>query len=138
MRPFHTKRFKIVNDTAGHAAGDQLLRSLKDIIWPLFRDRDTLSRLGGDEFGLLLDNCPLAKGLEIAENILTRLRAYTFSWQGQHFQIGASIGVVEVSTAFNNIEALLNAADTACYTAKKQGRDQVYYLPADAAASFQN
>ena len=130
--------FKIVNDTAGHAAGDQLLRSLKDIIWPLFRDRDTLSRLGGDEFGLLLDNCPLAKGLEIAENILTRLRAYTFSWQGQHFQIGASIGVVEVSTAFNNIEALLNAADTACYTAKKQGRDQVYYLPADAAASFQN
>jgi len=118
--------FKIVNDSAGHTAGDHLLRSLKDVIGHLFRERDTFSRLGGDEFGLLLDNCPLSKGVQIAENILTALHDYDFSWQDRSFQIGASIGVIEITPAANNIEDLLKQADAACYTAKRQGRNQVY------------
>ena len=120
-------QFKIVNDSVGHAAGDELLRQVASLFLEKVRDRDTLARLGGDEFGLLLDNCPLEKGLVIAETIVGELRDYRFVWQGQPFQIGVSLGLVPIADKkIDSAAAILSQADQACYSAKAQGRNRVY------------
>jgi diguanylate cyclase (GGDEF)-like protein/PAS domain S-box-containing protein len=121
--------FKHVNDTAGHVAGDELLKAFKHVVSGLFRERDTLGRLGGDEFGLLLTDCPLERARIIAENLVERVHRYRFLWQGQAFQIGVSVGLVPVTPASINVGQLLGQADTACYTAKKRGRNQVFVYP---------
>ncbi len=119
-------QFKIVNDTAGHAAGDELLRQVTAAFTDKLRDRDTLARLGGDEFGLLLNNCPLDKALEIAETLVSEIRHFRFVWEGRPFQIGTSIGLVPIIAEVESAEALLNQADIACYTAKRLGRNRVH------------
>ncbi|MDH5548026.1 MAG: EAL domain-containing protein [Gammaproteobacteria bacterium] len=121
-------QFKIVNDTCGHMAGDQLLKEVAALIKPLVRDHDTLARFGGDEFGVLLDNCPEDKAHEIAEKILDALRDYRFTWQNKIFEIGASIGLVCVTQTSQDSASLLSAADLACYAAKDEGRNQIYAL----------
>ena len=124
-------QLKIVNDTAGHAAGDQLLKDMNQVLRHLFRERDTFARLGGDEFGLLLDNCPLSRGVKIAENILSCLRDYRFIWTQHSFQISASIGVTEITAEASTINDILRQADGACYTAKDLGRNRVYRYQTD-------
>jgi diguanylate cyclase (GGDEF)-like protein len=118
-------RFKHVNDAAGHIAGDELLRQVKDILAGKFRERDTLARLGGDEFGLLLEHCNLDEAVEIGKKIVETFQAYRFTWEDANFNIGASVGVVPVAPETKNVSQLLADADMACYTAKQRGRSRL-------------
>ena len=129
-------QFKLVNDTAGHAAGDELLRQIRKLMSSMFRERDTLARIGGDEFGLLLDNCPLGRAQSIARSVVSAVRDYLFHWDGRSYQIGVSIGLVPVTAATRDTAELFKQADVACYTAKELGRNQVHvYQRADSESA---
>ena len=117
--------FKIVNDTCGHAAGDELLRQVSALVVGRLRHRDTLARLGGDEFGLLLEHCPVEQALHIAIDLCDRVRDFRFDWQGHHFALGVSIGLAGVGPGVESAEAAMRAADSACYLAKERGRNRV-------------
>lgn len=119
-------QFKAVNDTAGHAAGDELLQQLSRLIHESIKTSDVLCRLGGDEFGLLLINCSLHKAIKIIETILQEIIDYRFSWGGSIFTVGASIGVVELTDRFTSVSSSMNAADSACYIAKEHGRQRIH------------
>ncbi len=118
--------FKIVNDTCGHDAGDELLRQVGSLLKYKIREGDTLARVGGDEFALLLENCPLDRALEMAHLLCETIRAFRFSWSGKAFTIGASIGIVVINRGSDNISSILSRADSACYSAKDRGRNRVY------------
>lgn len=118
-------QFKVVNDTCGHAAGDDLLTKLAERIQGRIRDADVLARLGGDEFGLLLINCPLERAKRIAESLLDEVRLFRFVWEDKTFTLGVSIGLVPFSGDGRNGATLLAAADTACYMAKEEGRNRI-------------
>ncbi|MBL1260242.1 MAG: EAL domain-containing protein [Thiotrichaceae bacterium] len=125
-------QFKIVNDTCGHVAGDELLRQLTTLLQAQVRERDTLARLGGDEFGILLGNCHLNKAEKIAEAFCHMVKEFRFVWQDKSFEIGASIGLVAIEANSGSTTDLLSAADSACYVAKDKGRNRVYvYQPDD-------
>jgi diguanylate cyclase (GGDEF)-like protein len=130
-------QFKVVNDTAGHLAGDELLRQVAGLLSQLVRERDTLARLGGDEFGLLLDNCPVSKAEQIAANIIAHLRDFRFQWQGRSFQIGVSIGIAPLIDEVVDGMQLMTRADIACYAAKKQGRNRFHVYAAVDESSRQ-
>ncbi len=121
-------QFKVVNDTRGHQAGDELLVQLGRILAQQVRDEDLLARLGGDEFGVLLERCQLEDGLRVADSLIEAVRDFAFFWEDQTFLLGVSIGVVSVTRKWVTAAELLSAADTACYAAKAAGRDryQVY------------
>lgn len=119
-------RFKIVNDTCGHIAGDALLRQVSSLFKTGLRKSDTLARLGGDEFGLLLYQCPLERALEIANMLRSRINEFRFQWEDKVFTIGVSVGLVAINAETENLAKVLRTADAACYTAKKQGRNQVH------------
>ena len=123
-------RFKVINDTCGHAAGDQLLRQLSAMLQEQMRSRDTLARLGGDEFGLLLEHCPLDQARRIVEELLCTVQQFKFTWEGKVHSIGVSIGVIPITAASDSLSAVLRAADAACYTAKRKGRNRVYVYQA--------
>jgi diguanylate cyclase (GGDEF)-like protein/PAS domain S-box-containing protein len=123
-------RFKPVNDTCGHIAGDSLLRSVAGLIREKVRESDAVARLGGDEFGVLLLGCPLDKARQIADDVCAAVRDFRFVWQDKVFQIGVSIGLVEIGRDSASIEDLLGAADSACYVAKQEGRGQVHVYSA--------
>jgi len=116
-------RFKIVNDTCGHSAGDELLRQLARLLEARVcrREGDTLARLGGDEFGLLLQSCPLSQAQKMAYEVLGAIKDFRFEWQGRKFTVGASIGLTAITAACKDVAGILSAADTACYVAKKKG-----------------
>ncbi len=118
-------QFKIVNDTCGHVAGDALLCQLSNMMLNMFRENDTLARLGGDEFGVLLLNCDIKTGDKIAHKLLNMINHYRFIWEDQQFEIGASIGLVEINQDSDSIVSLLGHADVACYAAKDAGRNQI-------------
>lgn len=123
-------RFKPVNDTCGHIAGDSLLRSIAALIREKVRESDAVARLGGDEFSLLLLGCPLEKARQIADDVCNAVRDFRFVWQDKVFQIGVSIGLVEIGRDSSSIEDLLGAADSACYVAKQEGRGRVHVYSA--------
>ncbi|HXZ60207.1 MAG TPA: EAL domain-containing protein [Steroidobacteraceae bacterium] len=118
-------RFKLVNDTSGHLAGDSMLREVAKLLRDAVRDSDTVARLGGDEFGMLLIGCPLEKARQIADDVCRSVGDYRFVWKDRIFNIGVSIGLVEISRESGTLEELMAAADTACYVAKKQGTGRV-------------
>ena len=118
-------QFKLVNDTSGHVAGDELLRQLSTLLSTKIRAVDTLARLGGDEFGLLLPGCGIDRAQVIAENIRQEISEFHFMWETKTFAIGASIGLVEITHETGTVAHLLTAADTACYLAKDRGRNRV-------------
>jgi diguanylate cyclase (GGDEF)-like protein/PAS domain S-box-containing protein len=118
-------RFKIVNDTSGHLAGDSMLREVAKLLREAVRDSDTVARLGGDEFGMLLVGCPLDKARQIADDVCRSIAAYRFTWHDRIFNIGVSIGLIEIGREAGTVEQLLAAADSACYTAKKEGAGRV-------------
>lgn len=118
-------QFKIVNDMCGHAAGDELLRQLAVIILAKVRTGDSLFRLGGDEFGILLNGCPIDRAERIANEIRVLIEEFHFVWQDKSFGISASIGLVSISADNASMESLLAAADAACYVAKEKGRNRV-------------
>lgn len=124
-------QFKIVNDTCGHVAGDELLRQVATLIRAELRSADTLARLGGDEFGLILQSCPLERAVQLAERVREAIADFRFGWEGKSFAIGVSIGIVKLSDADRDMGVLLSAADAACYAAKAEGRNRVHVFQAD-------
>lgn len=127
-------QFKIVNDTCGHVAGDELLRQISVALQGAIRKEDTLARLGGDEFGVLLKNCSLDQATQIAEKLRQNIKALRFAWQDKTFEIGVSIGVVAITPDNLNSASILSAADLSCYAAKDMGRNRIHiYQPTDAA-----
>lgn len=118
-------QFKQVNDTCGHAAGDALLVQLATILGEHIRERDTLARLGGDEFAILLDHCRLDNALDIANSLRETVKKFVFHWDDQPFQIGVSIGVLEINRSATSVRSVINSADDACYRAKEAGRNRV-------------
>ena len=126
-------QFKVINDTCGHTAGDELLRQLGKVLQGAVSKRDTLARLGGDEFGVLMEHCTLDQAQRVASSLLKRIQDFQFSWEGQSFRVGVSIGLVAVTKNTPNFTELLKQADTACYMAKDLGRNRIHtYLPEDA------
>ncbi len=117
--------FKIVNDTCGHQAGDELLRQLAQLFDSLVRKSDVLARLGGDEFGVLLYRCSISEALKLANQIRHEVENFHFLWEENRFNIGVSVGLVVVDDRWESIDALFNAADSACYIAKNEGRNRV-------------
>jgi diguanylate cyclase (GGDEF)-like protein len=123
---FDLDQFKLINDTAGHAAGDALLKQVQGVMSGKFRERDTLARVGGDEFALLLENCGLDEASRIAEIIVTGFREWRFVCDGRAFHVGASVGVVGITADVESAAELLSQADVACHAAKEGGRGCVY------------
>jgi diguanylate cyclase (GGDEF)-like protein/PAS domain S-box-containing protein len=124
-------QFKIINDTCGHIAGDELLRQLAQVLQSRVRSNDALARLGGDEFGLLLHDCSVGDATNIANALLKAVEQYQFVWGASTFTVGASIGLVPVTGSFRRITQVLQAADAACYAAKDQGRNRVHVYQED-------
>jgi diguanylate cyclase (GGDEF)-like protein/PAS domain S-box-containing protein len=118
-------QFKIVNDTCGHLAGDQLLCQLSNLLLSHTRKSDMLARLGGDEFGILLDSCPPERAKEIAQHLVDIVKAFRFEWDGKLFSVGVSIGLIFITHETADLQSLLSGADTACYIAKDKGRNRV-------------
>jgi diguanylate cyclase (GGDEF)-like protein/PAS domain S-box-containing protein len=124
-------QFKLVNDTCGHAAGDELLRHICALLQSDLREGDTLARLGGDEFGILLENCPAAVAEKVAESLRHTVQSLHFVWKGRPFMTTVSIGLVHISQTPTTLETSLRAADMACYMAKEKGRNRVQVYHAD-------
>ncbi|MBE9162031.1 MULTISPECIES: EAL domain-containing protein [Microcoleaceae] len=124
-------QFKVINDTAGHIAGDELLRQITALIQQGVRASDTLARLGGDEFGLLLTQCPLSQAAQIAEKLKDLVHQFRFIWNSKSLIIGVSIGVVAIDQTSQDLMQLLGAADAACYAAKAKGRNCVHVYRVD-------
>ena len=123
-------RFKAVNDSCGHLAGDNMLREVANLIKEEVRDSDFVGRLGGDEFGALLIGCPIDKARQIATDICNAIADYRFVWKDKIFNIGISIGLVEISHVSGTLQDVMSAADSACYVAKQQGRGKVHVYSA--------
>lgn len=124
-------QFKIVNDTCGHTAGDELLRQISGVLRVVLRANDTLARIGGDEFGVLLESCPPHIALQISENLRNIVSDFNFSWEDKIFPIGVSIGLVNfggTGALHRGAAELLRIADTACYAAKNLGRNRIHVV----------
>jgi diguanylate cyclase (GGDEF)-like protein/PAS domain S-box-containing protein len=130
-------RFKAVNDECGHVAGDSMLREVAGLIKDAVRDSDTVGRLGGDEFGILLTGCPLEKARQIADDVVRAVNDHRFVWKDKIFSVGVSVGLVEITAESTSIEDLMHAADSACYVAKNQGGRVHVYSARDEAAARQ-
>ena len=125
-------QFKVVNDSCGHQAGDELLRNIASLLKNTIRSNDVLARLGGDEFGLILNCCSINEAKTICEKILMLLAKQRFTWEGEVFTVGASIGLLAIDKNSGNATELLRQADSACYIAKDRGRNCVQiYRPDD-------
>ena len=123
--------FKVVNDTCGHVAGDVLLKNLTEYFKKYIRSSDILARLGGDEFGLLLPSCDVGKAEQIAENLREAVKNFHFSWEDKIFELGISVGLVEITPQSGTLADVLKAADSACYIAKDLGRNRIHVYVED-------
>jgi diguanylate cyclase (GGDEF)-like protein/PAS domain S-box-containing protein len=129
-------QFKIVNDTCGHIAGDELLQQLPVLFHKVLRAGDLIARLGGDEFGILLENCNLSQASIIANKVREEIKEFRFVWQEKTFEIGVSIGVVVIDAGNSDMGHIMSSADIACYAAKDAGRNRVHvYEASDEAVS---
>ncbi len=125
-------QFKLINDTCGHIAGDQLLMQLAAQLQLQVRENDTLARLGGDEFGVLLQNCDASQALRLAEVLRSTVNKLNFLWEGKSFRVGSSIGIVEINEYTEDAVQIMSNADVACYAAKESGGDRAHiYQPDD-------
>lgn len=127
-------QFKVVNDTFGHTAGDELLRQLTETVQAQIRSTDIFARLGGDEFGILMERCDEKRAMAVAESIRSSVEGYRFEWQDSFTTVRASIGVVLVTAEEDSAASIMSSADVACYSAKDMGRNQVHlYRDSDAS-----
>ena len=124
-------QFKVVNDTCGHQAGDRLLRDVTGLLQSRVRAADTIARLGGDEFGVLLENCTVEQSTRIAESVRQAIRDYRFTWGATTLSVGASVGIVQISSDTESVANVMSAADIACYAAKDEGRNRIHLYEAD-------
>lgn len=123
-------QFRVINDTCGHLAGDEMLRQISMILGQRIRTEDTFARLGGDEFGLLLCYCQVEKAIEIAAQLRQMVETFRFMHEGRLFQTGISIGVVEITADLKDVGEITRHADAACYVAKDNGRNQIHLFHA--------
>ncbi|GEM_PF-3591891 len=123
-------QFKVVNDSCGHQAGDELLKQLSGLLHDQIRGSDVVARLGGDEFGVLLHNCPLEKANAIAQKLRQTVSDFRFNWEGQDFRVGVSIGLVIIDKESKSASEVLSTADVACYAAKDAGRNRIHQYQA--------
>lgn len=130
-------QFKVVNDTCGHTAGDELLRQIAHLFAAVLREDDHLCRIGGDEFGIILTNQGVAEALLAAERLQFSLAGYRFVWRDRSFGVGVSIGMVVLDAHSESVGALLQAADSACYVAKESGRGRIHVYATDDPALAQ-
>jgi|GEM_PF-2843051 len=126
-------QFKIVNDTVGHSAGDELLKQVTNILQHQARESDLLARLGGDEFAILLENCSVQNAEQIAEKVRLSIFEHRFIWEERIFDIGTSIGVAHMKGLINKAK-IMSQADVACYLAKEKGRNRVHTYNEDDKA----
>jgi diguanylate cyclase (GGDEF)-like protein/PAS domain S-box-containing protein len=126
-------QFKIINDTCGHVAGDELLRQLGKLLTDQIRRRDTVARLGGDEFGILMEHCTLDQAHRVAENIRREIGEYRFMWEDKLYGIGVSIGLASLNEFTDSITSAMKDADDACNAAKDQGRNRIHIYREDDA-----
>ena len=124
-------QFKLVNDTSGHLAGDELLRQLGDLLKQHIRKGDVLARLGGDEFGILMAHCSLTQAFKACEKFRNVIRDFQFAWEDRSFSIGVSIGISLINKSSGNAVEILREADAACYAAKEHGRNRVHVFRPD-------
>lgn len=124
-------QFKLINDTCGHIAGDEVLRQVGKVLQANVRHRDTIARLGGDEFGMLMEHCSLDEAQRIARKLVDAVAGHEFLWEDKHFRIGVSIGLVAVNECSGDSHNLLSAADAACLMAKELGRSRVHVYQED-------
>jgi diguanylate cyclase (GGDEF)-like protein/PAS domain S-box-containing protein len=130
-------QFKLINDTAGHEAGDVFLSNIATLLCNKVRRTDTVARVGGDEFGILLMHCAVDRGAKFATQLIEAIRGFRFSWQGCVFEAGGSIGLVEINTHSASVSEVLSQSDMACYTAKSRGRNRVQAFQYDDIDSNQ-
>jgi diguanylate cyclase (GGDEF)-like protein/PAS domain S-box-containing protein len=126
-------QFKLVNDTCGHQAGDQLLKQITSLLQTRVRGTDTIARLGGDEFAILLKDCTAERAARIADDIRQAIRDFRFVWQDGTLNVGVSIGIVEIERDSESLASVMSAADVACYAAKDSGRNRVHMYQHGAA-----
>ena len=126
-------QFKLVNDTCGHGAGDELLKQLAGVLQTLMRKEDLVARLGGDEFGILLHDCHQDQARKMAERVREAVHEMHFKWGDKIFDVSGSIGLVMINRMSGSLSDLLSAADLSCYAAKDSGRDQVHVYHVDDA-----
>ncbi len=125
-------QFKVINDTCGHGAGDELLRQIALLLQDTVRRRDTVARLGGDEFGILMEHCTLQQATRVATQVRERISNYRFRWDQHMFAVGASIGLVTIDETSEQMADVMRHVDAACYLAKEHGRNRVHvYDPGD-------
>ena len=129
-------QFKVVNDTCGHIAGDELLKQLTVLLHRKIRKSDTLGRLGGDEFGILFLDCKLDKARQIIRILCNTINEFRFVWGDKSFEVGVSVGVVAINSQSGGLTEVLSAADSACFVAKDLGRNRIHiYQPDDQILS---
>ena len=119
-------QFKIINDTCGHAAGDELLQQLSSLLRERVRERDSIARLGGDEFGVLMAHCSLEQAERVANGLREAVESFRFTWTGKTFRVAVSIGLVPLDANSGHAEEMLSIADSACYLAKEKGRNRTH------------
>ena len=119
-------QFKVINDTCGHTAGDDMLRQLSSVLLKTVRQRDTLARLGGDEFGVLMEHCSLDDAQRVAKSLQKTIQDFQFMWEERSFKVGVSMGLVAITETTHNFTELLKDADAACYMAKDKGRNRIH------------
>lgn len=124
-------QFKVVNDTCGHVAGDELLRQLGELLRKHTRKHDFVARLGGDEFGILMNHCSLNEAFQACENLRDLVKDFRFAWEDRSFTVGVSIGIAAINGSSGNAVNLLKEADAACYAAKDKGRNRVHVFRPD-------
>ena len=119
-------QFKVINDTCGHSAGDEMLRQLSLVLQNAVSNRDTLARLGGDEFGVLMEYCSIDDAQRVTTSLQKAIQDYQFSWEGRSFKVGVSMGLVPISNTTASLTELMRDADIACYMAKDKGRNCIH------------
>ncbi|MDH5736161.1 MAG: EAL domain-containing protein, partial [Gammaproteobacteria bacterium] len=125
-------KFKTINDTCGHSAGDELLIEISSLFKDKIRSKsDTLARIGGDEFALILKDCSVDKATIIAQLICDSVKDYRFNWDGKQYSIGVSIGIIPLDSSSASLKDVITKADVACYAAKEKGRGQVQVITID-------
>jgi diguanylate cyclase (GGDEF)-like protein len=128
--------FHRINDSFGHLAGDELLRRIAPVLQAALREGEFLARIGGDEFAVLLENCGADYAQAVATSLRDTVQMWQFEWGDKAFQVGVSVGVVAITRLSPSMSAILSEGDTACFTAKEQGRNRVFAFHDSTATQY--
>ncbi|MDY6980922.1 MAG: EAL domain-containing protein, partial [Pseudomonadota bacterium] len=132
-------QFKVINDTSGHIAGDELIKQVANVLRSRLRDTDFISRIGGDEFAFIIMDADENAALNLVEEICSSINSIRFSWKDKAYPVSASFGLVSIRPDSGSVQDLLSAVDSACYISKEQGRNRIHvYRPDDNLSARQS